>query len=347
MKRKIGILIFLALAAGGSLLAQSQPAPLTEKELVDLIRQNKKDLQPASKEVTGRGVDFELDSDIEKKLRKAGADDPLIEVIKNAGPAARAAQKSQLTGQGPGQQLQGSPEEIQAYQAIQTELDPDREVQMVTDFEKKFPNSAQLSYAYAFAANAYQQKGEIERVVEYGAKSLKLKEDNLPSLIIMADMLPQPQMMRGNEIDKEKKLAEAEKYANRALQLIEQLPRQPNETDEQFQKRKTQISTEPHSALGMVHLQRSAMALEAPDPDELAKAAQEYKTAVSLADRPNPQDYYRLGEAYGLLKKLDEAMEAFSKASELGQGTVLKTYADERIEDLKKRKSQGTSPAKP
>jgi tetratricopeptide (TPR) repeat protein len=192
------------------------------------------------------------------------------------------------------------------------------------------------TWVYTFAANAYQQKGDVQHVVEYGEKSLQLKSDNLLSLLIMASMLPQPQMLRNGDADKEKKLAEAESYANQALKLIDQLPQQPNETAADFQQRKDRLAREPHSALGMIHLERSSMGLEGPDKDELMKAEQEYQLAVSLGSQPNAQDFFRLGETRAALQKWDGAVEAFTKASELGQGTVIKTYADQRIEQIRK-----------
>jgi len=339
MKRMLVVLILLVLGVASTLLAQGPPAPpLTEKEVIDLLKSKQPPAQSAQA-VTQRGVVFEMTPDIEKKLRKAKADDQFIEVVKEASPSARAARAASGGGSAV------TPEEGREMQAIQNELDPDRAIQLVKDFEQKYPNSSILTWAYTFAANAYQQKGDIQHVVEYGEKSLKLKNDNLLSLIIMAAMLPQPQMLKGGDVDKEKKLAEAETYANQALQLIEQLPKQPNETEEAFQQRKAQLRREPHSALGMIHLERSSLALEGPDKDELAKAEQEYQMAVSMGERPNSQDYFRLGETRALLQNWDGAIEAFSKASELGQGTVIKTYADQRIEEIKKKKAQ--APATP
>ena len=97
----------------------------------------------------------------------------------------------------------------------------------------------------------------------------------------------------------------------------------------------------------MVHLELASDALVGPDKDELAKAEQEFKTAVTTTDRPDPRDYYRLGEAYALDGKLDDAIQAFTKASETGQGTMIKTYADRRVEEMKKRKAQGPAAQKP
>ncbi len=271
-----------------------------------------------------------------------------------AGGSARAAQKSQPTqgkqgGQAQpsqkGAQAQPPGEEQQAFQALSVELDPDRQIQEASEYEKKYPSSPMLSYVYYYVARAYQMKGDVDKILESGEKSLKLKSDNLASLILVSAMLPQPQALKGSDLDKGKQLSEAEQYANQALQLIDQLPKQPNETDEALQKRKNQVSSEPHSALGMVHLQRSTMTLTANDPEELAKAAEEYKKAVSLAEPPNGQDYYRLGEAEAKLDKLDEALDAFTRAEEFEPR--LKPYADPVIEKLKKKQAETKQPAKP
>jgi tetratricopeptide (TPR) repeat protein len=243
-----------------------------------------------------------------------------------------------------------TPEESKDYQAIASELsaglDLDKVISLSNDFEKKYPNSSMLSYVYTFQGTAYQQKGDINKTVEACEKSVKLNPDNLMSLIILAGMLPQPQLMQGSDLDKQKKLADAEADASHALKLIDTIPKQPNETDDQLKKRKDIIASEPHGALGMIHLQRATMTITGGmDPDELTKAAQEFKQSVDLTDRPSPQNYYRLGEVYAHENKLDDAIAAFSKASEIGQGSGIQEYADRQIEELKKRQAQAKPPA--
>jgi tetratricopeptide (TPR) repeat protein len=254
----------------------------------------------------------------------------------------QAGQQSGKSGTGP------TAAENQAYQAIQNELDPDRKLQMIDDFEKKYPKSAGLPFVFLLAASTYQQKGDINRVIEYGEKSLKLNGDNTGALLLMAATLPEPQALQGQSaLNKEKKLSEAEDYANRAIKLIDQLPRQANETDEIYQKRKGMAASWAHSSLGMVHLERATMGLTGMDVDELAKAEKEYQAAVSSTDSPNPGDYFRLGEAFKGHGKTDEAVEAFSKASEFDQGGRIKALADKAIEELKKKKAEQKPPAKP
>ena len=110
--------------------------------------------------------------------------------------------------------------------------------------------------------------------------------------------------------------------------------------------RKASYISGVHADLGMIHLDRAQLGLMGLDKDELAKAEKEYKLAVSITDHPDPSDYYRMGEACRLQGKLDDAIAAFTKASELGQGAV-KQYADQQIDMLKKAKAQSAAPAKP
>jgi len=241
---------------------------------------------------------------------------------------------------------QPSPDEIKAYNAIQSELDPARQLQLVDDFAKKYPSSLYLSDAYFFGAYASQQQGKIPDVIEYGNKSLQANPNNLRSLLTMANMLPQPQDLQGTDADKEKKLSDAEADANKALQLIADL-KQPNLTPDKLAQLKASLTSQVHASLGMVHLQRAMGGLTAADPDELAKAETEYKAAVTGVSQPNPEDYFRLGEVYANEKKIDEAIDAFTQASKLGQGTPIQTYADQQVDRLKKAKVQAPPPAKP
>lgn len=270
------------------------------------------------------------------------------------GQAAGSAQASQKPAQ-PGQSGQASATpgpsaaEKQAYSDLVSEatagLDPDRVVALAQEYEKKFPDSVMLTYVYAFEAGGDMAKGDYPKAVDASQKSLKLNGDNLNSLLLLARMLPQPQLMQGSDIDKQKRLDETETDAKHALDLINQnvIPKQPNETDDAYTKRKNAIASEPHGSLGMVHLQRATMGLTGLDQDELTKAAQEFKQSVEMTDRPQPEYYYRLGEAYKHQKKIDDAIAAFSKASELSQGTGLQQYADKQVEELKKMQT----PAKP
>jgi tetratricopeptide (TPR) repeat protein len=314
------------------------PALMTEKELM-------KDVQggPAEsvvKELHERGVDFDLTNGIEKKLRKSNASDEVIEAVRQAGPKVRAQIAKMILGPSPVGAQNVRSEEARPFSAILTELDSDKSIKLVDDFATRYPASPLLSMVYSFGANAYQQKGDVEKVVAYTGRSLQLNPDNLTSLVLRIQMLPLPQYLRNHAADKTKILQEAENDAKRALQLTAQIPKQPHESDAQYQKRLDGFSSEIYGPLGTVHLELASGGPAGLDRGELAKAEKELNSAVSSSANPDPRDCYRLGEAYALDGKWDDAIQAFRKAGGLGQGTLIKTYADDQIAQMKKRKAQ-------
>jgi tetratricopeptide (TPR) repeat protein len=306
--------------------AQSPPSPLTLDEVIRLIKQSKGKPQSVASAVAERGVDFELEEKAKKKLQKAGADDELLADIWKVTATGKAHMRALLTNPS-GVDLQASAGEAMALQDIQNEGAPDRRIQMVDAFEKKFPSSPLLSYAYTEAARAYQQNGAFDEAVQYCRKSLKLDPDNTFSLIIMALVLPQPKLLKGSSNEMAAQLSEAAADANRALALLEKLRKRPDETDEQFRARKGSLAAEAHFALGMEEMQQ----------DQFDKAVAEYQAAISSTSKPTFQYYYRLAEADASEGHVSEAVEALQKASELARGTPMQKYADDFILELRQK----------
>jgi tetratricopeptide (TPR) repeat protein len=308
-------------------LAQAPQQPLTQEEVRDLIKTNiKKNADQISKTLSQRKVDFDLDRDIEKKMRRAGATDDILQEIWKAGPTYRNAKSSLLTGP-TGARIEASYEEAMGFQTIQNEMDPDRAIRMVNEFEQRFPKSQCLSYVYTLSAKAYQQKGDFAKAVDYGEKSVKLDPDNTFSLVIVALSLSQPRELQGSPEESNKRLTEAATDASHALALIDKLDKRPNETDEQFQQRKGAIAADAHFALGAVRMHQ----------EDFDKAVAEYKAAISSSPRPSFQYYYRLGEAYASEGQTAQAIEVLHKASDVARGTPMQKYADDFIAELQNK----------
>lgn len=351
MKTKCLFSLALALLLSTAVFAQTPPpsmgpqagaAPLTEKEVITELK--KQGADQLTKDLGARGVDFEMDADVEKRLRKAKATDELIKAVTAAGPKERAqAAKAQAQATGA---VIIPPDENADFKALQTELDPDKAIALAQAFVQKHPNSPVLSYAYAFEANAYEMKGDVAKVVQCAQQSVAAKKDNLMSLMMLAYAMPTPQYVNEHQADEDKVLTEAENDANQAVAAIHALKKQPTETDEAFAKRQNSYLAEVHADMGMIHLDRAQLGLMGLDKTELAKAEQEYQAAVTGVDHPDPSAYYRLGETLRLQAKYDDAIAAFTKASELGQGAV-KQYADQQIAKVKELKAQSGTSAKP
>ena len=361
-KKSVSLGTIWALFLAGGILLNGQPAtaaqeaakpaaqaagpveaPFNEQDLIKLIKHNKSHLEKVADAVKTRGTDFEFTPDVLKKLSKAGANEQLITYMKQFTPSARAALKSKVGT------AEVSAEEGEAYNKLKSETNPDAVIKDADEYTAKYPKSPLLTYIYALEAGAYQQKNDAQNVVKYGEKSLDLDPNNLISLLMVSSVLPQPQMLSNiSDTEKEKRLTAAADYAQKALKEIDQLPKQPNETDAAYQKRKDQIAAGAYASLGMVHLERAQMALVGLDPGELAKAEESYKSAITKSNPPNPADYYRLGEALRGQNKLDEAIAAFSKAAQLAPGTVFEQLANQQVQALKNAEaSQPKATAKP
>ena len=216
-----------------------------------------------------------------------------------------------------------SPEEQAAFQEAVNQPGADQRITLAEKFLQDYPVSMFRSHVYLALATAYQEKNDYDKVVENGEKSIALDPDNVISLVIVAQILPQ--RLRGSGLETAQKLSRAERYAKHGLELVDSLPQPANVLPEEFEKEKAMLTSMLHSALGLVYLQRGIS----------GKAQEEYKIAVSLASSPDPIDYFRLGEAYRGERKYDEAIEAFEKAAELAPGTVVNQLATEQIQKLK------------
>jgi len=354
MKIKFVILLGPALLLASALFAQlpSGPAtaptpsvaqgPMTDKEVITELK--KDGAAQLVKDLGARGVVFEMDPDIEKRLRKAKATDDVIKAVTAAGPKERAAAiKTEAAASGA---MVLPPEEAAEFKAVETELDPDKGIALSEAYVKKYPQSPARSYIYAFEGNFYENKNDVVKSVEYAERSIALKPDNLMSLLEAAYAIPQPQFTRLHGSDEESQLDKAESYAKDALKAVDNLKKLPNEQDADFANRKNDYLASAHGDMGMIHLDRAQLGLMSLDTSELAKSVDEFKLATTLTQHPVGTDYYRMGEAYKLLGKYDDAIAAFTKAGELGPA-VLKQYADQQIAGLKNAKPAAGAPAKP
>ena len=99
--------------------------------------------------------------------------------------------------------------------------------------------------------------------------SRKLPQDwTAPQNVGAQIWVPAKQTLRkhGYPPDKQQK-------ATQALQEIDKINKQPNETDAAFQMRKEQMEGGVYSSLGMVHLERSRLAVQAPAPSQVSAAS--------------------------------------------------------------------------
>jgi len=322
-QRLFSLTVFITLAASVLPCQETATHLLSQEEVYSLVKQKKGQPDALEKALHDQGVDFDLNGDIEKKMRKAGATDEILQAIWAAGPTVRNFKGATLMS-ATGAPLTSTYKEAMGYKTLEQTSDPDTKIRMAMEFAQTFPKSDLLSYVFTQAAATFQQKGDLPNAVKTGEKSLELDPDNTYSLLIVATALSEPSMVRSAGENSAKVLQEAQTDAQRTLDLLPKLPVRPGETPEQFEARKAGIESSAHAALGSVAMQG----------DKNDEAIEEFKKAISLSQPPKASLYFRLGEVYSTTGKKQDAIEAFSKAAELGKGTVIETYANQSIKDL-------------
>ncbi len=196
--------------------------------------------------------------------------------------------------------------ELDAYQKFMREQSPDEQVKLIEDFLLNFPNTELKEYAYQAATQAYQSKNDFEKVLTYGELTLTENEYNLVALLVLSSAIPE--RTGKTDLDKESKLAQAEQYAQRGLEVLAKLPMPPNLTEEQWAQVRKDAESTPHAALGMIYLIR----------EDFSKAESEFKMASEMASKPDPVTFYRLGLSYSFEKKYEPALDALGKAAGAG-----------------------------
>jgi tetratricopeptide (TPR) repeat protein len=322
MKKCLVLAILGAMLAATAVWSQEGAGPMTEKEVIKLIKKNKKDQIKAAGIVGQRSVSFEVTDEFRKELEKAGAEELFYRAVLAASPSGRSFTTPL------GDKLQVTPEEKADFLQIQSEMDPAQQLKLCEDFEKKYSQSVLLTYVLSQLASLHQKQGQYDKVIELCNRSIQLEPKNIFSLVMVSMLLPQPRMLRGSKAENDRQVAQASEHASKALEWMAQIPADMLQKDEELQKRTASLTADAHSALGMVALYRE-------DPPT---AADEFKAAIAGGSGANPTNYFRLGEAYETMGKLDQAIEAFQNAADLGTGTAFQEFANKKISEIKARK---------
>lgn len=195
-----------------------------------------------------------------------------------------------------------SDKETQAIQAIAKAKTPDDIIAAAENLLTKFADTEFKSAALVEEAQAYDQKGDPNKAIFYGRQALESEPKNVDGLLLVAFELAGH--TRDGDLDKTEKLAEADKDIKTALDTIP-TETKPNATvtDAQWEEGKKYSTARAHYGLGLI-----AMARKKPDV-----AVIEYKQAVDGAPSPDLVWMIRLGAAYNLTGKYDDAIAVLDK----------------------------------
>jgi len=129
-------------------------------------------------------------------------------------PAAQGAAKTKTPPQAKTQA------EFDAYNAAKAQANNPAEMEKsVDDFATKFPNSELTILLERDLMHGYQSANNADKMLEVGRKILKLDPDDPEALIGVAEVISE--RTKDTDLDKDQRLAEANKLASHALETID------------------------------------------------------------------------------------------------------------------------------
>lgn len=257
-------------------------------------------------------------------------------------PAGQNAPAGQASGQAAGQatapagkrppQAKTQPE-FDAYKAAVALTDPAAQEKAATDFATKFPDSELRPLLYKSVMHAYQQANNADKMMEMAQKILTFDPDDPEALLGVSQVLAE--RTRDTDLDRDQKLGEARKDAERALVTVDTDIPSSGYPPEQLAAFKGFVRSEAYAILGTLDFDKKAWA----DAEgNLRKSIEAYPQQV------DPIAVFRLSVSLDMQNKYPEAVKYANQAVEL---TKEGTNAGDAARKEKDRLTQLTGGAAP
>lgn len=192
--------------------------------------------------------------------------------------------------------------EITALQAMFNATDPDARIKAGDDVLLNFANTEFKAFVLNTIADAYNRKGDNAKMTVYAERAIEADPKNYQAMLMLATGIASK--VRENDLDKDARLVQAEKYANDAIANLQDAQKMnPGMTDAQWTAAKADYVADAHQALGMIAVVRKKNDV----------AITEYQLAVTGASNPDPATSVRLGQALNKAGKYDEAIAVLDK----------------------------------
>jgi tetratricopeptide (TPR) repeat protein len=248
-------------------------------------------------------------------------------------PAGQAAgQPATPAGKRPPQAK--TQDEFAAYKAAAALTDPAAQEKAADDFATKFPESELRPLLYRAVVASYQRANNADKMLAMSQKLLTLDPDDPQALLGVAQVLAE--RTRDTDLDKDQRLAEARKDAQRALVTVDtDVPAGlPPERVEVF---KGYVRSEAYEIMGTIDFNAKAWA----DAEgNLRKSIEAYPQEV------DPIAVFRLSVALDMQSKYPEAMKYANQAVDMTkEGTAAGKAARDEKDRLTQLTGGSSSPA--
>jgi len=221
---------------------------------------------------------------------------------------------------------------VKAFQAMPN-TDLPKKIAAGEDFLKKYPESRYRPIVYSALVFEYIQTNNSDKAFEIGDKEVALKPDDAQIMAVLSQTMTRA--MAANTPEPEKRLAKAETYAKRAIEITPTLPKPDGMPDQNFIAAKNQTLTMAHSGLGLAYLRRGKINDAIPELEQSVK--------IDPNPAPDPVNLYLLGMANVKAAHFDDAAIAFNKCAAIA-GSLQNTCKNGAEEAKKQGSTQLSAP---
>lgn len=225
-------------------------------------------------------------------------------------------------------------EEFQAFQGAIAKTTPAELEAGANAFATQFANSDLRTLLYLRTMREYQNADNAEKTIEMGRKVLAVDANNPEALVTVATVLSE--RTRETDLDRDERLGEATRNAQKALQTVDtDLIIPPNTPPERVQAAKNGLRAMAYAALGTVEMTKK----------NLPVAESNLKQAVQLStSQPDAVSWLRLSVVLDQQKKYAEALDAANKAVQYSEG-MPQANSLAKMERDRLQKLMGAAPA--
>jgi tetratricopeptide (TPR) repeat protein len=228
-----------------------------------------------------------------------------------------------------------SQKEVDAINAMFKAQSPDERIKAADFLLTKFADTEFKSLAMYLTAASYEQKNDFEKMVVWCEKTIENDPKNYACMLMISGGIVK--RARENDLDLNEKLTQSDKYAKAALEALKDAPKQnPQLSDADWANAKKDYSAQAHESFALAAVLRKKYDV----------AIAEFKEAVNGAATPDPATMVRLGQAYNVAGKPDDAVAILDKVMAIPDlNPQIRQYAQaERVRAIQ-AKGGGAKPA--
>jgi tetratricopeptide (TPR) repeat protein len=257
-------------------------------------------------------------------------------------PAGQTAGQAAAAPQGKRPPQAKTQPEFEAYKAAMAQTDAAATEKAADDFAAKFPDSELRVQIYKAAMQRYQQANSGEKMMEMAQKALTFDPDEPEALLGVAQVLAE--RTRDTDLDKDQRLAEAKKDAERSLVTVDTDVPTTGYPPEQLNAYKGFLRSQAYAILGTLAFNAKNWVEAEGDLRKSIDAFPQQLDAVAV---------FRLAVSLDMQNKIPEAMKYADQAVDLtkdrpdtGVGKAARAEKD-RLTKLSGGTAPGQNPTTP